>query len=299
MSDLSSLPPLNALKAFTATGRHLNLTAAAKELFVTPSALSHQVRGLEELLGIKLFVRSRRGLRLTNAGRLILPGLNDAFDHISKTMALLKTGKDGRTLTISMLSTFAMRWFIPRLSRFQQQYTDIDVRISTSVDLVNFNRDDVDCAIRFGAGHWPGLTATRLFTEQLAPVCSPMLATTEKPLDNPCDLESHTLLHARLRPDDWRIWLNAVGLSNFKVMNEQVYETRNFAIQAALDGLGVAVIDPSLAAGEIQSGRLIQPFRQTLTGENAYYLVYPQSREADPSIIALHGWLLDESAKSD
>jgi LysR family glycine cleavage system transcriptional activator len=296
---MNSLPSLNALRAFAAAGRHLNLTSAAQELFVTPSALSHQIRRLEDLLSIKLFIRTRHGLRLTDAGRLILPGINDAFDQMSKTMALLKPGKDSQTLTISMLSTFAMRWFIPRLSRFQQQYTDIDVRISTSVDLVNFNRDEVDCAIRFGDGHWPRLTATRLFAEQLTPVCSPRLATLEKPLDNPCNLEFHTLLHARLRPDDWRIWLSAVGLNDFKTVHEQVYETRNFAIQAAVDGLGVAVVDPSLVAGEVQSGRLIQPFKQTLTGENAYYLVYPQTRTADPSIIALQNWLLDESAKSD
>jgi LysR family glycine cleavage system transcriptional activator len=297
MSNMSTLPPLNALKAFAAAGRQLNMTAAAKELFVTPSALSHQIRGLENLLGIKLFIRTRHGLKLTDAGLLILPGLNDAFDQMSNTMALLKPGKDNQILTISMLSTFAMRWFIPRLSRFQQQHADIDVRISTSVELVNFDRDDVDCTIRFGAGHWPGLTAIRLFTEQLTPVCSPRLATTERPLDTPRNLENFTLLHARLRPDDWRIWLNAVGLNNFKMAHEQIYETRNFAIQAAVDGLGVAVVDPSLAAGEIESGRLIQPFRQTLTGENAYYLVYPQKRETDPAIIALQNWLLDESTE--
>lgn len=297
MPDMNTLPPLNALKAFAAAGKHLNLTAAAKELYVTPSALSHQIRGLEDLLGVKLFVRTRHGLDLTEAGRLILPGISDAFDQMSKTMALLNPGKESQILTISMLSTFAMRWFIPRLSRFQQQHADIDVRISTSVELVDFDRDDVNCAIRFGAGHWPRLTATRLFTEQLTPVCSPRLATVEKPLDNPRNLEAYTLLHARLRPDDWRIWLNAVGLSDFKAVHEQVYETRNFAIQAAVDGLGVAIVDPSLAAGEIESGRLIQPFRQTLTGENAYYLVYPQSRVTDPSIIALQNWLLEESTE--
>jgi len=297
MSNINALPPLNALKAFAAAGKHLNLTAAAKEMFVTPSALSHQIRGLEEMLGIKLFIRSRHGLKLTDAGRQILPGISEAFDQMSKTMALLKPGKDSQTLTVSMLSTFAMRWLIPRLSRFQQLHTNIDVRISTSVELVSFESNDVDCAIRFGAGHWPGLAAIRLFAEQLTPVCSPSLITTEKPLNNPRNLEAFTLLHARLRPDDWRIWLNAVGLSDFKAQHEQVYETRNFAIQAAVDGLGVAVIDPSLAAGEIESGRLIQPFRQTLTGENAYYLVYPEAHSEDPSIIALQNWLLEESTE--
>lgn len=297
MANLNALPPLNALKAFAAAGKHLNLTAAAKELFVTPSALSHQIRGLEDLLAIKLFTRTRHGLELTEAGRLIMPGIHDAFDQLSKTMSLLKPGKDSQTLTISMLSTFAMRWFIPRLSRFQQQHADIDVRISTSVELVNFDRDDVDCAIRFGSGHWPGLTAIRLFAEQLTPVCSPRLATANKPLDTIHNLAAYTLLHARLRPDDWRIWLNAVGLGDFKLAHGQIYETRNFAIQAAVDGLGVAIVDPSLAAGDIESGRLIQPFKQTLAVENAYYLVYPQSQSEDPSIIDLQDWLLRESTE--
>ena len=297
MAKINTLPPLNALKAFAAAGKHLNLTAAAKELFVTPSALSHQIRGLEDVLGIKLFIRTRHGLELTDAGCQILPGISEAFDQLSRTLALLKPGKDNHTLTVSMLSTFAMRWLIPRLSRFQQLHTNIDVRISTSVELVSFDSNDVDCAIRFGAGHWPGLTATRLFTEQLTPVCSPSLITAEKQLSKPRNLESFTLLHARLRPDDWRIWLNAVGLSDFKAAHGQVYETRNFAIQAAVDGLGVAIIDPSLAAGELKSGRLIQPFKQTLTGENAYYLVYPQSKATEPSIITLQDWLLDESTE--
>ena len=297
MSNISSLPPLNALKAFAAAGKHLNLSAAAKELFVTPSALSHQIRGLEDLLDTKLFIRTRHGLKLTETGRLILPGISNAFDQILDSMALLKSGKERQTLTVSMLSTFAMRWLIPRLSRFQQLHTNIDVRISTSVELVSFDRDDVDCAIRFGAGHWPGLAATRLFTEQLTPVCSPQLASAKKPLNHPHNLEAFALLHARLRPDDWRIWLNSVGLNNFNTSHGQVYETRNFAIQAAVDGLGVAIVDPSLAASEIDSGRLIQPFKQTLTGENAYYLVYPETRSEDPFIIALQNWLLKESTE--
>jgi len=299
MSDLARLPSLNALRAFVVAGRHLNLNSAAKELFVTPSALSHQIRALEEALGTPLFKRTRQGLALTAAGQAILPGLTAAFEQMTDAMAQLRKRPDSQVLTISMLSTFAMRWFIPRLARFQQLQPEINVRISTSVELVNFEREDIDCAIRFGAGQWPNLTAIRLFTEKLAPVCSPTLAIAERPLASPADLAGQTLLHARLRPDDWRIWLSSVGLADLRPAYEQTYETRNFAIQAAVDGLGVAIIDPSLAAGDIRAGRLVQPFAQTLTGENAYYLVYPERLAGDARIAALEAWLLDEAAKSD
>lgn len=299
MSDVGRLPSLNALRAFVVAGRHLNLNAAARELHVTPSALSHQIRALEESLDIRLFERTRQGLALTRAGQTILPGITAAFEQLADTMGQLERTTDRQTLTISMLSTFAMRWFIPRLARFQQLQPEINVRISTSVNPVNFEREDMDCAIRFGAGHWPGLSATRLFTEQLAPVCSPALATPERPLNSAADLAAHTLLHSRLRPDDWRIWLSAAGVADLKPTHEQVYETRNFAIQAAVDGLGVAIIDPSLAAGDIRAGRLVQPFTRILTGENAYYLVYPKRLAADARIVALQAWLLDEAAEPD
>lgn len=298
MPDRDRLPSLNALRAFAAAGRHLNLKAAARELHVTPSALSHQIRALEETLETRLFERSRHGLILTAAGQTILPDITAAFEQIADSLSRLRKTADSHTLTVSMLSTFAMRWFIPRLARFQQLHPEISIHISTCVEPVRFAGGDIDCAIRFGAGHWPDLTAIRLFAEQLTPVCSPTLATPERPLDSPSDLAAHTLLQARLRPDDWRIWLSAVGMVGFKAAHEQVYETRNFAIQAAMDGLGVAVIDPSLVAGEIRAGRLVQPFARTLTGENAYYLVYPERLQGDARIDALQSWLLEEAAGS-
>jgi len=296
MSD--AIPSLNALRAFAVAARHLNLTTAAAELFVTPSALSHQIRGLEKALGISLFERTGKGLILTRAGQRLLPGIRDGFEQISQAVAQLREDREENVLTVSMLSTFAMRWFIPRLARFQQAHPDIDVRISTSVALVDFKREDIDCAIRSGAGNWPDVTAIRLFAEKLMPVCSPTLATPEAPLNKPEDLQYHTLLHARLRPDDWRVWLHSAGAGELKPAHEQVFETRNFAIQAAVDGLGVAIIDPSLAAKEIQSGRLIQPFAHILTAESAWYLVYPERAAQGRRIAAFCDWLLAEAAES-
>lgn len=290
-----TLPSLNALRAFAVAGRYLNLTTAAAELFVTPSALSHQIRGLEAQLSVKLFRRTGKGLALTHEGSLLLPGLTESFERMASTLSLLKAVPQENGIAISMLSTFAMRWFIPRLSAFQKARPEIDVRISTSVALVDFIAGDVDCAIRFGDGKWKGLHADLLFPEQLVPVCSPKLPTKEKPLAAPTDLKHHTLLHAQLRADDWRIWLHAAGVDDIDAEHGPVFETRNFAIQAAIDGLGVAIVDPHLVAEELKSSRLIQPFAQLPISRGAYYLVYPDRITKAERFIAFRDWLLSEA----
>ncbi len=285
------IPSLNALRAFVAVGKHGNLKNAADELFVTSSALSHQIRNLEEHLNIRLFKRSKSGLSLTQAGELIYADLADAFAQIRQTVARLEQQGQEELLNVSMLSTFAMRWFIPRLSDFQKRHPEIEVRISTSISQVDFAREDMDCAIRSGRGNWPGLHADYLFTETFTPVCAPELATS---LNSPNELGNHTLLHARLRPDDWRVWLGAVNAGEVQPRHEQVFETRNFAIQAAVDGVGVAIVDPSLVAEEIKAGRLVMPFPQTLADKSAYYLVYPEAFTSLHRIRVFRQWLLDQ-----
>jgi len=291
MSD-SHLPSLNALRAFTVAASHLNLRAAADVLFVTPSALSHQIRSLEQQLGVKLFDRGRRGLSLTEVGRALQPQLAAGFAQIGEAVRQLKPARRPGVVTVSMLSTFAMRWFIPRLCRFQQQHPDIEVRISTSLEPVDFGREDFDCAIRSGHGDWPGLHVEKLFSERLAPVCSPTLQ-----LGSPQDLSDQTLLHARLRPDDWRIWLHSAGAGGLRPTHEQTFETRNFAIQAAIDGLGVAVVDPALVRDELASSRLVQPFSQILPTTNAYHLVWPEERPLSAALQSFREWLLAESGR--
>jgi len=284
-----AIPSLNALRAFVAAGRHGNLKHAASELFVTASALSHQIRNLEQSLDVQLFNRSKTGLSLTQAGELIYSDLADAFEQINQTLSKLNQQGQEELLNVSMLSTFAMRWFIPRLSGFQKQHPEIEVRISTSISQVDFERENMDCAIRSGRGKWPGLRAEYLFRETFTPVCNPKLA---QSLKSPNDLVYHTLLHARLRPDDWHVWLGAVGADQIQPEHEQMFETRNFAIQAAADGVGIAIVDPSLVAEEIRAGRLVVPFPQTLADESAYYLVYPEKNASLPRIQAFQRWLL-------
>ncbi len=298
MPNAFRIPSLNALRAFSVVGAHLNLRAAAAELFVTPSALSHQIRGLEAELGIKLFVRNPRGFALTVSGKALHPQVSSAFAQLGDAVRAIKPRQRPGAITVSMLSTFAMRWFIPRLYRFQKIHPDIKVRISTSIELVDFEQEDVDCAIRSGQGSWAGIHALRLLDEQFTPVCCPSIPTGDTPLNQPSDLARHTLLHSRLRPDDWKAWLDAEGLADLKPRHDQEFETRNFAIAAALRGLGVAIIDPLLVQEELKDKRLIQPFTHTLPTTSAYYLVWPTTRGESKELTAFRTWLMKEVARN-
>ncbi|OIO67873.1 MAG: transcriptional regulator [Zetaproteobacteria bacterium CG_4_9_14_3_um_filter_49_83] len=287
-------PSLKALRAFEVAGRLLNQRKAADVLCVTPSALSHQIRALEEYLGLALFIRLPKGLKLTAAGSKLLPQLTLAFDGIDQAIDSLQQDQRNKILTVSMLSTFAMRWFIPRLYRFRLLHPDIEVRISTSIELVDFNKEDIDCAIRSGQGTWRGTQSLRLLDEQFAPVCSPALISSEQPLSTPQQLSKHTLLHSKLRPNDWQTWLTSVDLPNLKGAQQLEFETRNFAIAAAIRGLGIAIIDPLLVEEELKDSRLIQPFKHTMPSSRAYYLVWPENRPPSPELSAFRSWLLSE-----
>jgi len=284
------LPSYNALRAFVAIGKHGNLKDAAAELFVTPSALSHQIKNLEAMLDKALFTRSKSGLMLTHDAEMMHEELSHSFSLIQQSVQKLSAQPTNHILNISMLSTFAMRWFIPRLSSFQKQHPDIEVRISTSIHEVDFAHEGIDCAIRSGHGSWQGSHAEYLFTETFTPVCNPDIAAS---LNKPQDLEQFTLLHARLRPDDWQVWLKALHL-NIQPAHEQTFETRNFAIQAAIDGIGIAIVDPSLVAEDIKTGRLIAPFPQTMADKSAYYFVCPKKQVNNKAIQQLQDWLLQQ-----
>ncbi|WP_370151633.1 transcriptional regulator GcvA [Ferrovibrio sp.] len=293
------LLPLNALKAFEAAGRHLNFTAAAEELSVTLSAISHQIRQLEELLGVPLFHRTKKGLVLSTEGQLILPDVQEGFDHLASALSKLEARRGEGTLTVSMLSTFAMRWFIPRLPRFEAQYPDIEVRITTSIKPADLEREGIDCAIRHGDGHWPGVSATRLFSESLVPVAHPKFTKGKDAVRKPPDLKGRKLLHSQNRREDWRIWLNAAGIKDKAIdpNSGPVFETRSYAIQAAVQGMGIAIMDPELAAEEIAAGRLVKLFDGTaLPLTNAYWFVCLEHMADAPRIKAMRDWLVQDVA---
>ena len=288
------LPSLNGLRAFEAAARHLSFTAAAGELNVTQTAISHQIRRLEEELGVRLFVRQNRSLALTPEAREYLPGIRAAFNDLRlATDRLLR--KDGdRVLTVSTLASFAAKWLLPRLSSFQQAHPDIDVRITSSTRLVDFRRDDVDAGIRYGRGHWPGLRADWLTADELFPVCSPALLKGDRPLQSPQDLAHHTLLHSSGGyDDDWRLWLTAAGQpSDISKQPGLSFDLILMTVQAAIDGLGVAMGRTSYVEGDIAKGRLVVPFTIALPADAGFYLVSPQARAESAKLSAFRQWLL-------
>ena len=291
------LPPLNALRAFEATARLSTLAAAAEELNVTPSAVSHQIRALEETLGVTLFQRANRRLTLTKEGQTLLPGLSDGFRRLTAAVAELERNHREGVLTVSMLSTMAMRWFMPRLPQFQIEHPAIEVRISTTVRTVDLEREDIDIAIRHGGGHWPGLHADFLFQMETIPVCSPELLSST-PLKLPNDLRRHILLHADARPDDWRTWPEKIGESGLEPARDLTFDTTDFALAAAIRGLGVAIADRHIVRDDIESGRLIAPFPQSVEQESGYYLVYPEDKAAQPKLATFRDWILREAAET-
>lgn len=293
-----SLPPLNGLRAFEAAARHLSFTKAAEELHVTQAAVSHQIKNLEERLGMRLFRRLNRALLLTDEGqRLFLP-VRDAFERLAEAVEGLRARDTGGPLTVSVLPSFAAKWLVPRLSRFQERCPDIDLRITALERLVDLVRDDVDIAIRFGSGTWPGLKAEMILEDRITPVCSPALA---KRLREPADLAHATLLHETMEPmrnfPDWAAWLQAAGVSGVDVSRGLRFSHTHILLQAAIDGRGVALGQLPLAADDLAAGRLVAPFDLSLPIGYAYYLVYLPEAAERPKIKAFREWVNAETTE--
>ena len=288
------LPSLNGLRAFEAAARHLSFTLAASELNVTQTAISHQIRRLEEELGIRLFVRQNRALALTPEARDYLPGVRAAFNDLRLATDRLLRKDDDRVLTVSTLASLAAKWLLPRLTDFQEQHPGIDVRITTSTSLVDFQRDNVDAAIRYGRGQWPGLRADWLMADELFPVCSPSLLRGDKPLRQPEDLKGYPLLHtSNANSDDWRLWLTAAGLPGDIARQPGItFDMIFMTIQAAIDGIGVAMGRTSYVQDDIAKGRLVVPFKIALPADAGFYLVAPEGRREAPKLAAFREWMI-------
>lgn len=295
---MRDLPPLGALRVFEAAARHMSFQRAAEELHVTPSAVSHQIKGLEAFLGKPLFRRAKRAITLTPAGRQYLPPVQAALESIQAATARLNRTPDLRVLTISVAPALASGWLVPRLALFQMKHPDIEVRVTTSTRTVDFKQHpDIDIGIRFGDGHWPGLRAHRLLPMQLIPVCSPELLTTHAPIKRPADLARLNLLHALPRLGDWRSWFLAAGASGVDPDRGPKFQDTPLAINAAIAGSGVAIADRQFVQREIDAGRLVVPFDMQIPAKTAYYLVYPADRARDPRVRAFRDWALNEARR--
>lgn len=288
------LPSLNAMRAFEAAARHLSFTRAAEELHVTQAAVSHQIKSLEEDLGMPVFRRLNRALILTNAGKSLFPAISEAMDIMTSAVDRLHQQDQSGELTVTTMDSFAATWLVPKLGRFRKANPDIDVRISTSDDSVDFARVNVDLAIRYGAGNWSGLYVERLMTEEVFPVCAPSLLQSGPALTCPADLKHHTLLHDDLR-EDWRMWLMANGQDSIDASKGPGYQHSNLVILAAEQGDGVALARSVLVQDAITAGRLVKPFDITIRGEYAYYVVCPEANLKRPKVKAFRDWLMQEA----
>ncbi len=297
------LPSLNALRAFEAAARHLSLTEAARELHVTPAAVSHQVRALEADLGVSLLRRVKGAFVLTETAQTALPVLRAGFDQIAEAARRLRADEARHFLTISVGPTFAATWLVRRLGRFKAAFPEIDVRLQTTDQVADFARDGVDIGIRFGAGDYPGLQAVRLFDEEIYPVCSPGLLERGPPLDSPADLAGHNLLHVEWtwaltkgkgETLDWQLWLRAAGAEKVDALRGPRFSHANLALQAAIEGQGLALGSESLARDDLAAGRLVRPFDVVLPMNFAYYLIYPEETAALPKIANFRHWILTE-----
>jgi LysR family glycine cleavage system transcriptional activator/LysR family transcriptional regulator of beta-lactamase len=285
------LPSLNGLRAFEAAGRLGSFAAAGAELAVTQAAISRMVRLLESRLGFALFERHANRLTLTWQGKALLPGLSQAFDAIASLAAQVASASAVPVLTIGVGPSFAMRWLIPRLGTFQARHPDIEVRIATG-GAINPFRHDWTCGILLGDGAFPGHDCEPLFSADLFPVCAPALA---RHLATPADLKAHTLLQVAHAAEDWPLWLRAAGVKLRPEKRSPKFDTYALALQAALDGLGVAMALRPYVADDVAAGRLVAPFALTVPKGQAWYLVSAPARREDPALRAFRAWVTGQS----
>jgi LysR family glycine cleavage system transcriptional activator len=312
------LPPLNALKAFEAAARHLSVKKAAGELNVTPAAVSHQIRALEEYLGVQLFHRLNRALALTDAARACLPKLREGFDCLIKAVEVLRAQKGTGTLTVSAAPSFAARWLMPRLHRFFEAHPEVDVRLSARLRQVSAGGKgtvaeratidawlaDSDVAVLYGRGDYPGFRVDKLLALTVTPICSPRLITGPSPITRPEDLRHHMLLH-----DDtgalydgesfWDVWLKAAGVHDVDVSHGPHFSHAVLAFEAAIEGVGAVATMPVLAAADLHSARLVTPFALRVPLVSAYYLVSSEAAATRPAVVAFRDWLLHEAARQE
>ena len=292
------LPPLNALRAFESAGRHLSFTKAAVELNVTPGAISHQIKALEELLEVPLFYRLTRAIRLTDVGQAALPTISQGLDRLTQGVEQIRAHSESGVLTISVSPSFGAMWLVPRLDHFRNRHPDIEIRIDGTDRLVNLARDNADVAVRYGPGGYNGVRVDCLFNQVNTPVCSPALLSGEHPLDQPDDLRHHTLLHVDWKDAEasWRMWLLAADLHDINPTRGPHFTMENMAVQAAIDGQGVALIGDILVADDLATGRLVRPFDTSLSTPLtfSYYLLSTEDSVEQPKVAAFRNWLLKE-----
>jgi len=300
---MNRLPPLNALRAFDAAQRHMSFQKAAEELFVTPAALSYQIRQLEEHLGIKLFNRLNRAVELTPEGHMIAPGIEDSFNLMRRTLTRLERRKDNNVLVISAGPAFTSKWLAPRIYRFLARWPDIDVRISAALKKADITAGEVDIGLRFGHGNYEGCTSVKLLEECVTPMCAPQLLEGPNAIKTPRDLAHHMLIHddthlqsGMFDLPSWKAWAEEAGVSDLiNVEKGAHFDIADHALDAAIAGAGVVLGRTVLADGDIKAGRLVTPFDLRQRAEYAFYVVAATQRKNETNIKRFSDWVQEEA----
>jgi LysR family glycine cleavage system transcriptional activator len=297
---MASFPPLKAVRYFESAARHLSFSKAAEELNVTHSAISHQIKALEGWVGQPLFERTGRALRLTEAGRQFLPPVRSAFRQLAEAAEDLRQANRGGPLTVSVLPSLASKWLVPRLYDFRAKHPEIEVRISATERVEQVGQGGIDIAVRYGRGRWPGVHAEVLLQDDLFPICSPMLLNGDPPLTEPRDLQHFNLLSdstwEAARFDFWHQWLKRAGVIGLELKGGFSFNYSNLLIQAAVDGLGIALGNTLMAGDDLRAGRLVKPFDISISLDTAYYAVYAPEALKRPKIRAFRDWLVEQVA---
>jgi LysR family transcriptional regulator, glycine cleavage system transcriptional activator len=302
---LEQFPGLRSLRAFNAAARHLSFTKAADEMGVTPAAISHQIKELEDQIGVALFTRTSRSMTLTREGEILSAAAAESLDTLSRAVKRIKRLENRKVLKVSASPSIAAKWLVPRLDRFLDQSPGAEVRVDVTTTALDFERDDVDIAIRFGQGRYPGLKSDLLFTDKIFPVCSPRIITKEKPLAQPKDLLRHTLIHLEYEAQgvvwpNWKMWMLAAGITDFDDKRGMHFGQTSLTVQAAIDGHGVALGDSNLVADDIAEGRLVKPFELSLRAPSqfAYHVVSPMDTTNNPLVEAFRQWALSQAKET-
>ena len=288
------LPSLKAIRAFEAAARHSSFKLAAEELNVTHSAVSHQIKSLEDELGVRLFDRHTRRVDLTDAGRLYFVPIRQAFDRMRSASEAVRLTAHAQTLTVQVYVTMAMRWFLGRLSDFHAQHPDVDVQLSTTDKDWAFNRGTVDAGFLYVRKKEPGMYYKFLYTGRMFPVMSPKLLNSYGGIKTPNDLIAYPLLSVYTAPDDWSIYLEAAGVPEPPVLNSVSYDSYIIAQEAAIAGEGVAMTEMAFVRSDIESGRLVSPFDLTVDRPGDWCFACEKGRETEPRIKQFEQWLADQ-----
>jgi len=296
------LPPISALCAIEAVARLGSVTKAAAEIGLTQSAVSHNIRLVEETLGVTLFRREASGTEVLARGETLASAIQEGLGRIADAVAAIRRNDSGPSLTVSVLPGFAVKWLFPRLIRFDGINPNIELSIMTTANLVDFDAGETTVALRYGTGEYPGLHVERLFGEEMFPVCAPAYAASgAKPLSEPADLERHVLLHDEIWPlrptvPGWRSWLDLAGYPQISAERGRHFSQSNISLQAAIAGLGVALGRSPLVLDDLAEGRLVRPFGPAMPTGYAYYFVCPPRALEIEKIRIFREWLMAEAA---